>query len=107
MTKPLNALDADKLVSLAEVAANLRRTGAISVWLRLDDAKYCSDMVMQAVVVATESRADDMAKEIIAAAKTKGVHLLRSVAGRAGYDETHQVLSFYSATDPLAAPEAA
>lgn len=108
MTKRLNELDAKKLISLAEVAADLRRSGAVSVYFGLDDSKYCSDIGMLIVVVATKSRARKIVSETIAAAKAKGVHLLGSVAERAaGYDETYQALSFHSATDPLVAPEAA
>lgn len=105
MTKPLNSLDANKFVTLAEVAANFRRAGAVSVQLRLDDAKYCSDMVMLVVVVATKSRAEQMVRETTDAVEAKGIRVLGTVSEPAarGYDETHQVLSFYGATDPLAA----
>lgn len=108
MTKRLNELDARKLVSLAEVAADLRRSGAVSVYFGLDDSKYCSDLGMRIVVVATKSRAKEMVSETISAAKAKGVHLLGFIADRAaGFDETYQALSFHSATDPLVSPEAA
>lgn len=109
MPKNLNDLDAAKLVHLAEIAADLRRSGAIAVRIELTDAKYCSDMIMLAVIVASKRRAEQMLRETMAAAEAKGIHVLGTAEQHAAHDadETHRVLSFYSATDPLAAPEAA